>query len=137
MAVRYKADLNGWQDSDKTLAQWTRLMWKTGKIKIYVMLDGYYVGGSGIASGPFDTYPEAFAEWSSAHPNTQVRDPYIDWREKNPRHAWALETHYPDWCRDVISGKIIAFTEDEMFSLWQAADVLEGLNRKTSVEKEG
>ena len=119
------ADLNGWLESDLTLAQWSKRMWKTAKFKIYANTHEYryYVSSYGLASGPFESYMEAFNEWSSVSPRTQQRDAYMDWREAHPRHAYVLENHYHRMCVEKVSNP--RFTEEEMDRLWQKATMFE------------
>lgn len=138
MPVQYKADLNGWLGSDRSLAEWTRRMWKTAKVWIYAnIVDGkYYVTCYGIMSGPFGNYLEAFNEWSTALPRTQERDPYMDWREAHPRHAYALENHHHDWCLKAVDDKKGEFTEEEMDRLWQTATMFESGEDLTGVPVE-
>ena len=125
MPVMYNADLNGWLESDLTLAEWSKRMWKTAKFKIYAnpVEFKYYVTSHGLRSGPFETYHEAHREWLSVTPITQQRDAYMDWREANPRHAYALENHHHHMCIEKVNNP--EFSEEEMEHLWQTATMFE------------
>ena len=91
---------------------------------------GAVTGNCITAYGPFETYREAF-KVLCRFPTVKL-DPYLEWKQKNPRHAWALEQadDFEDGVNCIFSGGFPAGLPDiRMGVLLDIADKLEVLSR--------